>query len=81
MTTYGKFRDWLLAAALAAVLTLSGSIWNTHVSTANETASATSARLQRVETELGQLRDIVIRLDTYIAQQQQLNEQLAAGRR
>lgn len=67
MENYTKFRTVLLTGAIAAVISLSGYIWSGHV-------NAEAAQMKEIRQELKDLREVVIRLDAYIAQQQELNE-------
>lgn len=66
MENYAKFRTALLTGAIAAVISLSGYIWSGHT-------NAEAAQMQEVRQELKDLREVVIRLDAYIANQQELN--------
>lgn len=66
MNTFAAFRTQLITGAIATAVMLSGYIWTGHVSAEDE-------RHKEVTRELKELRDVIIRLDAYIANQQELN--------
>jgi predicted ATP-binding protein involved in virulence len=73
MENFAKAKNTLLLAALALVLSLGSYIWSGHVAAeAAQVAVLTKAQAD-TQAEVKQLRDILIRIETYIANQQEIN--------
>jgi hypothetical protein len=79
--TFAKFRTALLTGALAAVLSLVGYTWNNHVNAegaefrklANEIEEREKVDARHDE-DIKVLRELTIRMESYIEHQKQLNE-------
>jgi hypothetical protein len=73
MENFAKAKNVLLVSALTGVLSLGGYVWSNHV-------SAEAAQDARQNEELKWQRDMIIRFDAYIQNQQELNEWFTADR-
>lgn len=74
METFAKFRTWAFITLFTGLVSLVGYTWNSHVSAETNQNAALVERDKELAAEVKQLRDIVIRLDAYITNQQELNE-------